>query len=61
MGKSNGIDAVVKIFGNTEVPFKHKHNKDRSLGVSPHIVKFGKYDGQTMQMGLCEFQIDEVN
>lgn len=61
MGKNEGVDAVAKIFNNTGVPFKHKHNKDKSLGVSPHIVKVTNYNGQTLQMGLCEFHIDEVN
>lgn len=61
MGKSKGVDAVVQIFNNTGVSSEHKHNKDKSLGVSPHIVKVTEYNGQTLQMGLCEFYMDEVN
>jgi len=59
MGKSKGVDAVVQIFNNTGVSSEHKHNKDKSLGVSPHIVKVTEYNGQTLQMGLCEFYMDE--
>ncbi len=57
MGQKNGVDATVKIFENTGVPFKHKHSKDKGLGVSPHIVKCTRYNGKTLQMGLCEFSI----
>ena len=76
MGKTDGLNTAVKIFNNT-VKSNNKnnrtngnydnkrqepsHEKDKKLGVSPRVLKLTEYDGQTLQMGLCEFQIDEVN
>lgn len=55
-----GTDATMKIFDNTGVPRIHKHINDKKLGVSPHIVKCTRYQGKTLQMGLCEFSIEKV-
>lgn len=38
---------------------KHKHMKDISDGVSPHMIKCTKYDGKTYVLGRCECQVIE--
>lgn len=53
LGHEAGVDAVIKIFKNTGVPYKHKHERDKYLQVSPHIVKCTHYQGQTLQFGEC--------
>lgn len=56
MGYNKGLDMVSNILNRA---FKdHKHFKDKQQGVSPHIVKCTYYKGQTLQMGLCEFNIE---
>lgn len=52
-GREKGVDTTVKIFENTGVSWKHKHNQDRSLKVSPHTVKCTHYQGKTLPMGAC--------
>lgn len=54
LDREDGIKAVQKIFENTKVPANHKHYKDAEIGVSPHILKCTKYEGQLLQMGLCK-------
>ena len=44
----------VNVFKNTNVSKDHKHYKDFEYGVSPHILKCTKYNGQVLQMGLCK-------
>lgn len=51
--KKEGIKAAQTVFENTKVPRLHKHNKDYEMGVSPHILKCTRYEGQVLQMGLC--------
>lgn len=60
LGYKEGLNSAVEIFNKTKVPFKH-HSKDKQKGVSPHIVKCARYKGQTLQMGLCEFGIDNIS
>lgn len=55
-GKREGIAFAQKVFEQTHVPREHKHYKDRELGVSPHILKCTKYNGRTLQMGLCKIK-----
>jgi CRISPR type III-A-associated RAMP protein Csm5 len=47
------IRLTQKIFEKTKVP---KHYKDNEYGVSPHILKCTRYQGQTLQMGLCKLE-----
>lgn len=54
LGKSKGIEMSVNVFKKTKVPKEHKHYKDFEYGVSPHILKCTKYNGQVLQMGLCK-------
>ena len=57
LGDEDGVDAVVEIYRNTNVPREHKHNSDRQLGVSPHIIKMTHFEGQSLQMGECLFEV----
>lgn len=50
------IRLTQKIFEKTKVPRNHKHYKDNEYGVSPHILKCTRYQGQTLQMGLCKLE-----
>ena len=37
---------------------RHGHEKDRSVhGISPHMMKYGKYQGQLYPYGVCEVRI----
>lgn len=45
-------EVVSKILGNTTSG--EKHNKDRALGVSPHMLKCTRYEKRLYQMGACE-------
>ncbi len=56
----NGVDAVSKIIDNTlnnNQKREHKHQRDKSLGVSPHILKCTKYNEQLYEMGYCSWKI----
>lgn len=36
---------------------QHKHDKDRSLGVSPHVCKCTRYNDQLYDMGRCQLRV----
>ena len=36
---------------------QHKHDKDRSLGVSPHVCKCTRYNNQLYDMGKCQLRV----
>lgn len=55
-----GVDTVSKIIDNTlnhNQKREHKHERDKSLGVSPHILKCTKYNEQLYEMGYCSWKI----
>lgn len=59
LGES-GVDTVSRIIDNTlnyKQKSEHKHEKDKSLGVSPHILKCTKYNAQLYEMGYCSWKI----
>ncbi len=57
-GKQEGIETTQQILKITlgKNFVIHKHNRDRQLGASPHILKCTKYQGKTLQMGMCSVQ-----
>lgn len=55
-GKKEGTKVVQKIFEKTTNRV-HKHNMDMELGVSPHIIKYTKFNNKYYQMGLCSVEI----
>lgn len=57
LGKKDGMNTAIDIFRYTGVPAEHKHERDRQYGVSPHILKCTRYDGQIMEMGRCRLEI----
>jgi len=63
-GKLAGVKEVSRIIDNT-LPLKakaeHKHNKDESYGVSPHILKCTRYQNTLFEMGLCNMKIDRYS
>lgn len=56
-GKQEGLPVAQRVFDVT-VPASrtHKHDRDRQYGASPHIIKCTRYQGQTLQMGLCRVE-----
>lgn len=52
-GAKEGLERTVDIFFKTNVPPLHKHNRDRQIGVSPHVLKMTKYEGKKYEMGEC--------
>lgn len=55
--KKMGLTLTKTIFEKTGVPRNHKHDKDAQYGASPHIVKCTRYQGKTVQMGLCSLSM----
>ena len=55
-GYERGLDMTVNIFNGTGVSEKHKHNMDKRKGVSPHILKVTKYQGNLYHMGECRWK-----
>ncbi len=58
-GKQAGIDITQKVFANTGVPRKHKHEMDKDLGIAPHVIKCTRCQGKLYQMGLCSIKMTE--
>ncbi len=66
LGHDRGLETAQNVFRNTlpnkkgkEIYFEHKHDEDKKLGVSPHILKGTRYRGQWYQMGECVLSIAE--
>lgn len=57
LGQAEGTDVIVDIFDKTNVPKNHKHYLDRRMGVSPHILKATRYEGELYHMGECRWRI----
>lgn len=57
-GKQDGIEVTQQVFDAVfgRLSRTHKHDRDRQFGASPHILKCTKYQGKTVQMGLCRIQ-----
>lgn len=55
--KKDGIELTKRIFEKTKVPRIHKHDRDTTYGVSPHVLKCTQYQGKQYQMGRCLFVI----
>lgn len=53
----DGVRVTKEIFEKTGVPREHKHDRDIQYGVSPHILKCTRYQGKSLQMGLCKIKI----
>lgn len=41
-------------------PFKHRHDRDVTHGVSPHTIKLAKFNGEMFEMGKCRVELAEV-
>lgn len=55
--QKEGVRVTRDIFIKTKVPREHKHDKDTSFGVSPHVLKCSKLDGKKYMMGQCEMHL----
>lgn len=43
-----------------KIYYTHKHNRNREIGVAPHILKMTKYCGRNYQMGLASIKIERL-
>lgn len=51
-------DAVRNISQNMANVFKkHKHEKDSEIGISPHMLKYTRYRGNLVPMGICGVEL----
>lgn len=60
-GEKNRVEITGNIINSTlprQKQNEHKHFKDKTLGVSPHIVKLTEYDGALCQFGPCRIQFE---
>ena len=55
LGKKRGLKKTAEIMQSN---FKfHHHDRDEALGISPHTLKYTKYQGKYYLMGLCGVEI----
>lgn len=60
LGKQNGVIVASNVFKNTlsdKINRQHKHDRDKSLGVSPHILKCTQFNGKKYQVGMCRILV----
>lgn len=63
-GEIDGVRTTVNVMKNTMHPrifSEHKHYKDEQFGVSPHVLKCTRYNGNRYQMGKCRFTLQEIH
>ena len=56
-----GVDIATNIFFKTGVGVRHKHDQDRKLNVSPHVLKCTHYDSKLYRFGECELSIKALS
>ncbi|MDR2089285.1 MAG: type III-A CRISPR-associated RAMP protein Csm5 [Clostridiales Family XIII bacterium] len=56
-GDDKGRVDFVSRYMERAFPQNHKHDSDRTWGVSPHTAKLTEYDGARYEMGKCEMRI----
>ena len=55
LGEKRGLKKVSEIMQDS---FRtHHHDRDEALGISPHTLKYTKYQGQYYPMGMCGVEI----
>lgn len=60
--RKEGVALVREIFFKTiaeEKSGNHKNKVDLQEGISPHIIKYTRYNGKIYQMGVCELIMNE--
>lgn len=62
LGKKDGVRAVREVLLKTIKPMKGKHPNynDSAIGISPHTIKYTRYGGKTLQMGVCRLIEREI-
>ena len=63
-GAAEGVTTTVKVMENTMNPKSfaiHKHKNDNRIGISPHILKCTRYNGERYQMGQCRIELQEIH
>ncbi|MDO4491166.1 MAG: type III-A CRISPR-associated RAMP protein Csm5 [Lachnospiraceae bacterium] len=59
LGKDAGLTAVSDIMQKTVNNRDHHHENDQARGVSPHMVKCTRYNGELYEFGRCLVQFFE--
>jgi CRISPR/Cas system CSM-associated protein Csm5 (group 7 of RAMP superfamily) len=62
--EEKGVEVTQRIFMNTlgyKANKEHKHSEDKRMGVSPHILKKTKYNGESYQFGECTIEWTQVS
>ena len=62
-GADEGVAVAENVFRNTlpqGVFNTHGHKHDTQYGVSPHILKCTRKDGNRFQVGMCKFIIEDM-
>ena len=51
------VSEIINATLSRTAAIQHKHSRDASKGVSPHMIKCTQYDGQLYEMGACSLEI----
>ena len=51
------VSEIINATLSRTAAIQHKHSRDASRGVSPHMIKCTQYDGQLYEMGACSLEI----
>jgi len=60
LGQRRGLETAMAVFEHTlpkKIARMHKHDRDKDLGVSPHILKCTQYRGSSYHMGMCQLKV----
>ena len=62
-GAEEGVEVAQNVFRHTlkrDLFISHGHQNDALNGVSPHILKCTRMNGERFQMGMCKFIIEDM-
>ncbi|MBQ9065059.1 MAG: type III-A CRISPR-associated RAMP protein Csm5 [Blautia sp.] len=57
LGYAPGVMTAMEVFDKTlsqKARSEHRHDRDKSIGISPHMLKCTEYKGKQCQMGMCQ-------
>lgn len=57
LGESAALDEVISVLSQIRAFQKHRHDRDREIGISPRTMKYAQYRGKLYPYGLCEVSI----
>lgn len=57
LGESAALYEVISVLSQIRAFQKHRHDRDREIGISPRTMKYAQYRGKLYPYGLCEVSI----